>query len=148
MIISRQIARLTTMITYELSGSTRNIDIGLLDDVIVLAFEHLDFECHITLIFRKLTGKIKFGYCDYQDDEIEIVISSSLRTDEIVRTLFHEIVHAKQFLDGRLCTDGGYTWMGETYDLPYNQRPWEIEAFTEEQKMIDLFYDMENRDYE
>ena len=46
----------------------------------------------------------------------------------------HEMVHLKQYEDGRLSIDkttGNCNWEGDTFtkDTPYYQRPWEEEAF-------------------
>lgn len=48
--------------------------------------------------------------------------------------LCHEMVHLKQYVDGRLSIDkttGNCNWEGDifTKDTPYYQRPWEEEAF-------------------
>lgn len=56
--------------------------------------------------------------------------------------LCHESVHVAQYESGRLRKDGDtMIWEGNTYDnsVPYEQRPWEIEAF-EMQKEIARAY--------
>ena len=52
--------------------------------------------------------------------------------------LMHECVHIKQFERGDLKrVENEYFWKGEKYDnsIPYKSRPWEIEAFSLENKM-------------
>ena len=49
-------------------------------------------------------------------------------------TLCHEMVHLKQYVDGRLTVDmnsKAFGWEGARYscDTPYEARPWEAEAF-------------------
>jgi hypothetical protein len=49
---------------------------------------------------------------------------------ELMRSMTHELVHAKQFLRGELNCDNGWTWMGEDAShLAYDDQPWEQEAF-------------------
>lgn len=63
---------------------------------------------------------------------------------ESYRTLFHELVHHRQHTRGELSYytyEGPFTecyWKGEKQDpdMPYKERPWEIEARAEEWKWL------------
>ena len=54
--------------------------------------------------------------------------------------LCHEMVHLKQYEDGRLSMSSDFktiTWEGEKMDnsIPYNLREWEKEAFSQENRL-------------
>lgn len=49
---------------------------------------------------------------------------------EMMQTLAHEMVHAKQFLRGELFNEGGWAWKGRKADgYEYENQPWEKEAY-------------------
>jgi len=49
---------------------------------------------------------------------------------ELMRTMTHELVHARQFLRGELRAEGSWVWKGEPADhIEYENQPWEVEAF-------------------
>tara|TARA_B100001564_G_C20635797_1_gene669651 strand:- start:362 stop:1213 length:852 start_codon:yes stop_codon:yes gene_type:complete len=102
-------------------------------------------------IIIKETGCIKskdtesgyaLGNCVY-DNENTVVINiseynSMQRTkqsmDSKIKTLAHELVHAKQFLKGEL---NGEYWHGKKYEnLVWEDRPWEKEAVMLEKKLF------------
>jgi predicted metallopeptidase len=88
-------------------------------------------------------GKQVWGYCNgLEDEDYVIEISSNINTSDMVTTIFHELVHVKQIIDGRLDEDGR-TWKGKTYDTtktPYKELPWEIEAFRLQRLMTKEFF--------
>jgi len=58
---------------------------------------------------------------------------------EILRVLFHELVHFKQFVSGELV---GSKWKGKQIDtdvVPYRLLPWEIEAWAMMDVMLDAY---------
>lgn len=80
---------------------------------------------NITIRFR---GKIEdYGYCWGDKKDVFIYIRKSDDFDEMMATLAHEMVHAKQYILGDLVD--GYLWKGEDYtDCAYKHQPWEQEA--------------------
>lgn len=57
-----------------------------------------------------------------------------------IEFLSHELIHLKQYHEGRLqkVDNRLMTWEGETLDgmnIPYKQRPWEAEAFAEQHEL-------------
>lgn len=105
--------------------------------------------CHIKLegeVHIEITSEVmengSYGLCWGDNSPVEIQLST--RSDDhfispadILKTLGHELVHAKQYIEGYLVTpdeedqDGVETWHG----LPYNYKaedeaamPWEVEA--------------------
>jgi hypothetical protein len=66
-----------------------------------------------------------------------------------IKSLSHELIHLQQYSSGRLIVigNGVVIWEGKeinVLDIPYNDRPWEIEAFQGqyglEKKIIEKLY--------
>lgn len=62
-----------------------------------------------------------------------------LTRKQAITIISHEIVHMKQYLDGRfIYQDGTIIWNGDTYlldEINYENRPWESEAFDQESQI-------------
>ena len=85
-----------------------------------------------------------------------IELKSDVGASEILRTLAHEMVHMKQYVNGEL--DAAMTvWRGNKIDsdkIDYYSQPWEMEAFAKEvglfnhfcakEKLWDIFKDIRN----
>ena len=73
------------------------------------------------------------GCVDMEDGEFLIEINSRMREVSIIKTVLHEMIHVKQYAEGRLTQT---EWMGKPHpDLPYRELPWEIEAYAREQEL-------------
>lgn len=69
-------------------------------------------------------------------------------SEDLLTTICHEMVHLKQYYDGKLRLDGTtFYWNGEYYSkpIPYMDRPWEKEAFA---KMYDIEKEVKKLYYE
>lgn len=86
-----------------------------------------------------------YGLCDGAKGEYaEILIARKCpHTDrklgfiEMMQTLAHEMVHARQFLRGQLNNKGGWAWKGRKADgFEYDNQPWEKEAFRLEKELF------------
>ena len=71
------------------------------------------------------------GCIDMEDDgeyhQFEIDINNKQPLEEMVATLFHEMKHVEQTVTGRLDQT---IWEGVSHkDTPYEDRPWEKEAY-------------------
>jgi len=86
-----------------------------------------------------------FGLCDgskseYADIQVARkcpVTNRKLGFTEMMQTLAHEMVHARQFIRGQLKNESGWAWKGRKangYD--YDNQPWEKEAFRLEKKLF------------
>ena len=94
---------------------------------------------------RKPTIEVSFergldalGYCTGERTEasIEIAIRCPVDGSKIsfldqMRTLAHEMVHARQYIRGQLGSDGGnWEWKGKSAkNYKYENQPWEKEAY-------------------
>lgn len=100
----------------------------------------------ITISLIDLDAK---GYCDFNEDykypEVTIFLDSKITSrNDLLTTLAHECVHAKQFLKRELKFDGknGY-WKKTLYESQNqevdNNSPWEAEAYGREEELFRNF---------
>jgi len=66
------------------------------------------------------------------DREYEIRVKRGLDYEDLVTAIFHEFVHVKQDVLKEYP-------MFECSDIDYFDRPWEIEAYAEQEKMLKSF---------
>lgn len=123
---------------YEIINPPKRLDTALFDRAVSFAVDYLNIDLDLVVEFQTLP-KGQCGVCDYDDDETSVIISKRMGRDDIIRTLFHEMVHVKQYADGRLESGSPQRWLGSTYDCDYSELPWEIEAFELEEKMMKAF---------
>lgn len=94
-------------------------------------------------VFVKFTNdtvpEIADGYAQYLEgvDCYIVVIKPPLRLTHdaailTLSTLVHEMIHVRQMVRGLLKYDSGKIWCNRRYpnDLPWIERPWEIDAIT------------------
>ena len=79
------------------------------------------------------------GICSKTGDkEISIAVDSALALPQLLMTLAHEMVHAKQYVRGQyrgeMSRNGKMKriWLGKPVSVAYFKRPWEREAFRRE----------------
>jgi hypothetical protein len=76
------------------------------------------------------------------EKEITVVVDSQLKLPQMLLTLAHEMVHAKQYIRGHykstLSRNGKHKklWLGKQYSVVYHKRPWEREAFRREGELV------------
>ena len=88
------------------------------------------FDLSIDIEFVSTAGG---GCVDMEDGEFLIEINNRMREISIIKTVLHEMIHVKQYAEGRLTQT---EWMGKPHpDLPYRELPWEIEAYAREQEL-------------
>lgn len=127
---------------YVTYGKPNKISDTLMDDAILFASEFLELNETIEVDFEDVIEEGQCGYCDYDENGVTVFINPKMKKSQIIITLFHELVHAKQFVDGRLIAGEGKRpsrWMGEECNLPYIETPWEQEAYELEAVMWDIF---------
>ena len=94
---------------------------------------------------RKLTEKQGVhGDCmDEGDREFTIRIDVSITPQEMISTVLHEMVHVQQYVTRRMIQNMSnevrFDSVDYTADLPYYDRPWEIEAHDKEDKLFEEF---------
>jgi len=88
------------------------------------------------------------GLCAKTSDrEITVALYSRLNMLDMLLTLAHEMVHVKQFARGQYkgvpmkYGKGAYHfWMGQKVNAEYLQRPWEIEAYSKQEILVQKLY--------
>lgn len=71
-----------------------------------------------------------------------IHLNRNLRKKSTITTIFHEMVHIKQFCTGRLFHGkNGTYWLGKLREqnLKNSELPWEIEAYEQERLLYNLY---------
>jgi hypothetical protein len=123
---------------YCVENKPKRIDTILLDRAVSFACEYLELNTDFTIAFETLK-KYQCGFCDYDKEDTVVTIAKRLSVNEAIRTLFHELVHIKQYESGRLEADNPQRWLGESVKGDYKNLPWEKEAFDLEEKMMNAF---------
>ena len=84
------------------------------------------------------------GYCIQHDSrEYYIAIEKSMKKDEVIDMVVHEMIHVWQYATGVLkesCKSDGpkITWKGKDYsDTPYSKQPWERQAYRMQDKLAE-----------
>tara|TARA_A100001011_G_scaffold331735_1_gene358301 strand:+ start:82 stop:492 length:411 start_codon:yes stop_codon:yes gene_type:complete len=80
------------------------------------------------------------GDCIGDTNEVDIRIDKTMDWKDQMITLAHEMVHAEQFLRGKLSEDG-LLWRNRNYEkCTYERLPWEMSAHQLEEKLYDKCY--------
>jgi|TARA_R110000822_G_scaffold35982_6_gene101357 hypothetical protein len=121
----------------EILNRPSKISDEMLDSIVNHADRFLDLEEleELQIVFKGENGDT-CGYFDgigEEEDGVAVIeINSKKSLEEIIKTIFHEIVHVQQVLHGFFCNDEK-TWHGDYFgDLDYDEKPWEIDAFSKE----------------
>ena len=99
-------------------------------------------EIHIDFIkTKKFLGQ--YEGIDEHGETHYIDISENESQEDIIRSIFHELVHVRQTDDGDLSLDGN-SWKGFLYrtkemEIEYDHLPWEKEAAELEEKMWRIY---------
>lgn len=129
---------------YEVENCPDSVSFEQLDSVVAFTLNKLNFDCDAGLIinFDDELEAHQCGYFDYEDDELYISISHKLRGEEMVRTIMHELVHARQILTGQYVPGEGNmpgVWNGVMYTCDYHDLPWEKEAYALEESIYEEY---------
>ncbi|MFP4292298.1 MAG: hypothetical protein ACLFQ0_11760 [Cyclobacteriaceae bacterium] len=112
-----------------------------------------DESVHIIINFSLDVPKGHHGYTRYHDahplnggHQLLIKINRKSNRVQQLMTLVHEMIHARQFVEGELqqCGPLHYSWKNEKIcqaanEIPYRDRPWEKEAHEETLPLYRLY---------
>ena len=144
------------MVTFGIENCKIN-DVDIYVQNIIEHFNLDEYDADIDIVFKKKCDGHAGGYCFGDEDEVEIEIATHVMGEPVgIKTqlinLAHEMVHAKQLITGQLkdhgiqlATSGDIQtlvkvseWEGETMtNVPYDDQPWEIEAYALEREVYD-----------
>ena len=104
---------------------------------------------YVRIVHKGLKREHSFGFCDFVDQSYRprvfvIEVQSHLSKEMYTKTLLHEFVHLKQWLQGTLRMKSGKMYFdGESVEkYEYMEQPHEIEAYDSEDKLyLDFMYD-------
>lgn len=95
--------------------------------------EHTDL--NITFV-KKLDKGQSYGHCSGDIGEVDIVVATNVPFLMQLRTLSHELIHARQLWAGELSSDlCAYKGVDHT-NTEYDNQPWEIEAHKYEDQLF------------
>jgi hypothetical protein len=103
----------------------------------------------VRIVHKGLKRENSFGFCDFVDQSYRprvfvIEVQSHLSKEMYTKTLLHEFVHLKQWLQGTLKMKSGKMYFdGESVEkYEYMDQPHEVEAYDSEDKLyLDFMYD-------
>jgi|TARA_B110000259_G_scaffold185114_1_gene233489 hypothetical protein len=125
-----------------------------IDDVINSLFpEGAPHDALIEFDYVKELAGNTAGLCDGDTKHVEITLSENYSFEcgdtapycdqELASNIAHELVHASQFIRGMMNNEN-YLWNGIDYqDCAYADQPWEIEAYSMEKVLVDVFWKQE-----
>ena len=90
----------------------------------------------LNLTFSIKTLKSLYGQLQQLDDkrrEFSVVLDKNVDTEDLIRTVIHEMVHIKQYIRKEMDSEivgSRMRWKSKTYpyDIKYDDMPWEKEA--------------------
>lgn len=104
----------------------------------------------IDFILRNIKANGVGGLCRYVNGKATIEVNYKYARNNVKKlseTIAHELVHAEQYLSGRLAWDyrsARYVWegsinsnKGSTYQR-YRDQPWEVEAFSSQEDLANI----------
>ena len=118
-------------------GKPHRLPKKVLENVMKVSVDYLklddaDFEVEIEFVknipaqgYAEIDGEV----ADYR---IQINKDSAYRTEDMIMTIIHEMVHVAQYFRKHYIPGEGKKlskWKGKSVDLPYSKQPWERQAF-------------------
>lgn len=95
--------------------------------------EHTDLNIRFV---RQLDNGYSHGHCTGDIGEVDITVATNFPFLMQLRTLAHELIHARQFFAGQLSSDLT-AWKDKDYSkAKYEDQPWEIEAHKYEDQLF------------
>ena len=104
---------------------------------------------YVRIVHKGLKREQSYGFCDFVDQAYRprvfvIEVQANLSKEMYAKTLLHEFVHLRQWLQGTLKLKSGKMYFdGESVEkYEYMDQPHEIEAYDSEDKLyLDFMYD-------
>ena len=110
----------------------------VVEDVVKWSIKKLNLHRIRTLELNFSLRKLKtlYGQLEQLDDkrrEFSIVLDKNMNTENIIRTVIHEMIHVKQYIRKEMASEivgSRMRWKSKTYpyDIKYDDMPWEKEA--------------------
>jgi hypothetical protein len=113
---------------------------------VAYARANMDLPHELSIHITEIKGEVSGTHIVAGGVNMILLDLRGVTTSQVLLTLFHELVHANQAHLGWLC--GRFDpqknrvinhWHGVPFDVPYDEEPWEKEAFAIEQILFDGF---------
>lgn len=129
------------MITLDIKGTSSTKKKELIREAIMFSMKELMPRkqiLHIDVIVQKM--KDVDGYCAPIDKDVfEIELRRNMNTEDLLTTIFHEMVHVKQYSRQELAEDdwGKGRWKdGSRWSYDSLVSPWEKEAYGMQEELL------------
>ena len=127
-----------------ISGVKKNsLDYKVINDFVINLQKELNIHrLRSKWIYIKFVKSVDgdMGDCIGDTNEVDIRIDKTMDWKDQMITLAHEMVHAEQFLRGKLSDDGMH-WRNRNYEkCSYEYLPWEMSAHQLEEKLYEKCY--------
>ena len=134
-------------------GNTNPDKVVMVDKIVKFYAKYLNIQKFKYKIYVCMAPKMRQrdgnnGICSRTGDrEISIAVDSALALPQMLMTLAHEMVHAKQYVRGQYRGEWSRNgrmrkiWLGKQYSVAYIKRPWEREAFRREGELVNALLD-------
>ena len=110
----------------------------------------LKINVRTTTLGTRTLGRVTHDSKFFAQKEFLIELNSNQCESEMIATIAHELVHVKQSVSkevvykfdkdvNKLLVSWKGKELGEASQIPYRERPWEVEAFSKEQILADMF---------
>ena len=83
---------------------------------------------YVEIVLRKMDSDADMLQGD-EDREYDVRVKTGMSKEDLLTAIFHEFVHIKQDVRKEYP-------IGEISDIPYFDRPWEIEAYALQEEML------------
>ncbi len=97
-----------------------------------------------SILDHRLQGTV-LQYPEAALTTFHILILRSINERQKQSVLAHEMIHVAQMLQGDLSIEQALSWKNHSYtnpnQIPYLQRPWELEALSGQKKLTRLYQD-------
>lgn len=121
---------------YYTNKKTKNFTEAELDKIIIFIYDYLEIseDAIFDLEFSSNFPEFYFADCYVSENIIHVSVNETVSKEDMLRSIFHESVHAYQILSGIFCPEKKL-WHNIQYNGNYIDSPWEKEAFEMEEKM-------------
>lgn len=138
-------------IEYDINFVSNDTDMGFLDTIAYVGMSKLGIEGNLIKFiplsdeakeqFKKTTEK-ELGANIIYEGGVSYIFIDKMTREEALLVMSHEFQHIQQYTNQRLklIGEGKVIWLGDTLyalSMNYDDRPWEIEAFRNENKFKD-----------
>ena len=126
-----------------------------LDTIVQLGLQELGFDNGIAVNIRPISDRVKESFDSNMTLEAHLMGRNSqymlfideMGRDAAIKVISHELVHLRQYQNGDLFLGRDYVLFKnkkyydfEIFEMKYEQRPWEAEAYSEQKELYNKLY--------